>query len=211
MLWEAADLLQPLLAGGTPLEGNITWMSASLVPQGTSAAWGVRSGRCLHAGPPCGITCSSSSSTAWSSGLAGCQPQGPAVSRICWRGTCHGTGGGSPARLCEIVRAQRPRAVAMARPRPPPAAGVTPALCRLCPIHVKPQCEACRLVRRVVARCCARGHKRHPMAVGGAAASSRVLQAWSAPLERPPEPPAKRPCVAPAPRLAGRRQRPDYR
>ena len=34
VLWEAADLLQPLLAGGTLLEGRFRWMCASLVPLG---------------------------------------------------------------------------------------------------------------------------------------------------------------------------------
>ena len=34
MLREAADLLQPLLAGGTLLEGHFRWMCACLVPLG---------------------------------------------------------------------------------------------------------------------------------------------------------------------------------
>ena len=34
MLREAVDLLQPLLAGGTLLEGDFRWMCASLVPLG---------------------------------------------------------------------------------------------------------------------------------------------------------------------------------
>ena len=41
--------------------------------------------------------------------------------------------------------------------------------------------------------------------------NSRVLQAWLVPSEPPPEPPAKRPCVAPVPAVAGRRQRPNCR
>ena len=59
-------------------------------PWGASVAWGVQSGRCLLAGPPCGSTCSSSSSTAWSSRHAGCRPQGPAARTTSLRGTCHG-------------------------------------------------------------------------------------------------------------------------
>ena len=34
MLREAVDLLQPLLAGGTVLEGDLRWICASLVPLG---------------------------------------------------------------------------------------------------------------------------------------------------------------------------------
>ena len=34
MLREAADLLQPVLAGGTLLEGNFRWICAALVPLG---------------------------------------------------------------------------------------------------------------------------------------------------------------------------------
>ena len=111
----------------------------------------------------------------------------------------------------EIVRTQRPRAVGVARPRAPTAsADVSPAPCRLCAIHLRPQCEQCRQARQGVAHCCAWGHEGHPVAVAGAAASSRVLQAWLAPPEPPPEPPAKRPCMAPAPAAAGRRQRPAH-
>ena len=108
-------------------------------------------------------------------------------------------------------RAQRPRAVGMARPRPPPAVDVRLAPCRLCPVHLKPQCEHCRLARRGVAHCCVRGHEGHPVAVAGTAASSRALQVWLAPPEPPPEPPAKRPCVALVPAVADRCQRPDCR
>ena len=79
-------------------------------PWGASAAWGAWSGRCLRAGLTCGSTCSSSSSTAWTRGagrkdhfLAAYLPRRP--------------GGGAPARPFEIVRAQRPRAVGVARPR----------------------------------------------------------------------------------------------
>ena len=34
VLWEAVDLLRPLLAGGTILEGNFGWICPSLVPLG---------------------------------------------------------------------------------------------------------------------------------------------------------------------------------
>ena len=108
-------------------------------------------------------------------------------------------GGGAPARPYEIVRAQRSRVVGVARLRPPPAVGIRPAPCRPCPIHLKPQCEQCRLARRGVA------HEGHPVALAGVAASSRVLQAWLAPPEPPPEPPAKRPYVASVAAVAGRR------
>ena len=94
---------------------------------------------------------------------------------------------------------------------PATAADVRPAPCRLCPIHLKPQCEQCQVARRGVAHCCARGHEGHPVAVVGADASSRVLQAWLAPLEPPSEPPAKRPCMAPVPAAEGRGQRLDCR
>ena len=68
----------------------------------------------------------------------------------------------------------------MAWPRPPPSADVRPAPCRLCPV-LRLQCEQCWLARRGVAHCCAPGHAGHLAAVAGAAASSRVLQAWLAP------------------------------
>ena len=71
-------------------------------------------------------------------------------------------------------------------------------------------CEQFRQARRGVAHCCARGHEGAPLEVEGAAALSRVLQAWLAPAEPPPEPPAKRPCVAPAPAVVGHRQWLDY-
>ena len=98
----------------------------------------------------------------------------------------------------------------MALLRPPLAADVKPARC-LCPVHLKLQCEHCRLARQGVAHCCTRGHEGHPVAVAGTAASSRALQAWLAPPEPPPEPPAKRPCVAPVPVVVDRRQRPGCR
>ena len=120
-------------------------------------------------------------------------------------------GGGAAARSYKIVRVQRPRAVGVARPCPPRSADVRPVPWRLCPVHVHPQCKQCRLARWGVAHCCARGHAGHPAAMAGAAASSRVLQVSLAPPEPPPEPLAKRPCVAPVPAVAGRRQRPDYR
>ena len=47
--------------------------------------------------------------------------------------------------------------------------------------------------------------------MAGTAALSRAVQAWLAPLELPPEPPAKRPCVVLVPAVAGRRQRLDCR
>ena len=77
-------------------------------------------------------------------------------------------GGGAPARPYEIVRAQRLRAVGVAQPRPPPLGDVTPAPCRLCPVHLQPQCEQCRLARRGWAHCCTRGHEGQPAAVAGA-------------------------------------------
>ena len=40
MLREAADLLQPLLAGGAQLEGHFRWMYASLVPLGGFCSMG---------------------------------------------------------------------------------------------------------------------------------------------------------------------------
>ena len=78
----------------------------------------------------------------------------------------------------------------MARPCPLPSADVSPAPCRLCPVHLQPQCEQCWLARRGVAHSCVRGHAGHPAAVAGAAASSWVLQAWLAPPELPLELPA---------------------
>ena len=211
MLREAVDVLQPLLAGGTLLEGNFRWMCASLVPLGGFRNMG-RTERPLFACRPdmrqhmqqlqqhCLELWTGWLSTSGASHkdyfLAGYLPRRP--------------GGGPPARPYKIGRA-RGQWLWPGRPRPPPAADVRPAPCRLCPIHVKPQCKQCRLARREVAHYCARGHKGHPMAVAWAAASSRVLQAWLVPPEPPPEPPAKRPCVVPAPAVASRRQRPDCR
>ena len=106
---------------------------------------------------------------------------------------------------------QRPWAVGAVWPRQPPAADSRQAPCRRCPIHLQPQCEQCRLARHGVAHCCARGQVGHLAAVTGAVASSRVLRMCLAPPELPLEPPAKRPCLARAPGLAGRRQRPDCR
>ena len=63
--------------------------------------------------------------------------------------------------------AQRARAMGVARPLPPPSADVRPPRSRLCPVHVKPQCEPWRLARREVAHCCERGHAGHPPAVAG--------------------------------------------
>ena len=210
MLREAADLLQPLPAGRTPLEGHFRWMCAFLVPLGGFHSMG-RTERPVFACRPdmrqhmqqleqhCLELWTRRLSTPRARRkdyfLAGYLPRRP--------------GRGAPARLYEIVRAQRPRAVGVARPRPPPSADVRLAPSRLCPI--KPLCEQCRLARRGVAHCCARGHAGHPAAVAGAAASSRVLQAWLAPLEPPSEPPAKRPYVAPVPAVAGRHQRADCR
>ena len=82
MLWEAVDLLQPLLAVGTLLEGDFRWMCAFLLPLGAFAAWGAQSGRCLCAGLTCGSTCSSFNNTAWCSGQASCRPQGPVARTI---------------------------------------------------------------------------------------------------------------------------------
>ena len=62
MLREAVNLLQPLLAGKTLLEGNFRWMCASLMPLGGCRS--VRSVRCFCAGPTCSSTCRSSSNTA---------------------------------------------------------------------------------------------------------------------------------------------------
>ena len=141
VLREAVNLLQPLLAGRTLLEGNFRWMCASLVPLGAFAAW---------AGPTCGSTCSNSNNTAWSSGRAGCRPQGPAAKTISSQGICRTAregGGGRLARTRSCVRSARGQWV----------------------WHLKPQCEQCRLARRGVAHYCAWGHEGHPVAVAGAA------------------------------------------
>ena len=166
VLWEVADLLQPLFASKTLLEGRFRWTCASLVPLGAFAAWGARSGRCSRLGPTCGskhmhwlqqhcpklwtFRLSTLGSGRKDYFLAGYLPRRP--------------GGVATARLYNIVRAQRPRAAGVARPRPPPSADVRPAPCRLCPVHPKPQCEQCRLARRGVAHSCARGHAGHPVA-----------------------------------------------
>ena len=173
---EAADLLQPLIASGALLEGRFQWMCASLVPP-----WGFRSmgrkERPVFACRPdmrqhmqqlqqhCLELWTRQLSTPGAGRrdyfLAGYLP--------------HRLGGGVPARPYEIVRAQRPRAVGVARPRPPPPADVRPAPCRLRPVHLQLQCEHCRLARWGVAHCCARGHTGQPAALAGGAASSRIL------------------------------------
>ena len=216
ILLEAADVLQPLLAGGTLLEGDFWWMCASVVhPRGFRSmgrterpvlAWWPDMRQhmqqlqhhCLEVWTRRLSTLGAGRKDYFLAGYVARRPGG--------RG-----GGGGAARPFEIVCAQRPRAVGAALPRPPPAADVKPAPYRLCPIHLKPQCEQCRLPRRGVAHCCARGHEGHPVAVAGAAALSRVVQVWLAPLEPPPEPLAKRLCVAPAPAVTSRWQRPDCR
>ena len=50
MLREAVNLLQPLLAGGTLLEGDFRWICASFVPLRGFRSRGAQSGRCLRAG-----------------------------------------------------------------------------------------------------------------------------------------------------------------
>ena len=98
--------------------------------------------------------------------------------------------GGRGRGAYRIGRAQRPRAVAVARPHPPSAgADVRPAPYRLCPSHVKPQCKQSRMALRGVAHCCLRSHQEHPLEVAGAAPLSRLLQAnWFALAEQPPKP-----------------------
>ena len=71
----------------------------------------------------------------------------------------------------EVVRVLCLRVVGAAWSRPPAAADVKPAPCRLCPIHLRPQCEQCRLPWWGVAHCYVRGHKGHLLAVAGAASS----------------------------------------
>ena len=154
VLREAADLLQPLLAGGTLLEGCFRWMCASLVPLGGFHSLGCTERPVFACRPDmrqhmqevqqhCLELWTHRLSTPGAGHkdyfLAGYLPRRP--------------GGGAPARPYEIVCAQRPRAVGVARPRPPPSADVRPAPCRLCPVHLQPQCEQCRLVRRGVAHC----------------------------------------------------------
>ena len=67
VLREAVNLLQPLLASGSLLEGDFWWICTCLVPLGGSAAWGAQSSQCVRAASTCGRTCSSCSNTAWSS------------------------------------------------------------------------------------------------------------------------------------------------
>ena len=204
VLREAADLLQPLLADGTVLEGSPRWMFATLVPLGGFRSMG-RTERPVFACRPDMQQHMQQLQQHWlelltrrlstpGAGrkdhfLAGYLPRCP--------------GGGGPARPCKIVRAQRPRVVGVARPRPPLSADIRPAPCLLGPVHLQPQCEQCTLARHGVAHYCARGHAGHPAAVQGAAASSRVLPTWLGPPEPPPEPPTKRPCVALVPAVAG--------
>ena len=177
VLREAVDPLQPLLAGGTLLEGRFRWMCASLVPLGGFRNMG-RTERPVFACRPdmrqhmqqlqqhCLELWTRRRLSTLGAGrkdyfVAGYLPRRP--------------GGGAPAHPYEIVRMQHPWAMGVAWPHPPPAAAVRPTPCRLCPIHLKPQCEQCRLAWRGVVHCCARGHEGHPVAVAGAATSSKVL------------------------------------
>ena len=117
VLREAVNVLQPLLAGGTLLEGNFRWMCASMVPLGDFRSMG-RVERPVFACRPamrqhmqqlqqhCLELWIRRLSTPGAGRkdyfLAGYLPRRP--------------GGGAPARSYEIVRAQRPRAVGVAAP-----------------------------------------------------------------------------------------------
>ena len=174
-------------------------------PWGAFTAWGARSGRCLCGGPTCGGTCSSSSTTARSSGRAGYRPQGPAARTISWQGTCRAAREGQAwhARMKSCVRNAQGQWCGTAAPATGGGrqAGTMPQV-------PHPPEAAMRAMSASVAgsgallRAASRGT---PSGSGGGsglvAGPVGVVGAPGA-----AKPPAKRPCVAPAPTVAGRRQ-----
>ena len=96
MLREAVNLLQPLLTGGTLLEGNFRWMCASLVPLGGFRSMG-RTERPVFA---CRPAMQQHMQQLWTRRLS---TPWAAARTTCLRGTCHGArevGPSTPVRDC---------------------------------------------------------------------------------------------------------------
>ena len=95
------------LAGGKlPVDVRLSSTPGGIPEHGAyGVAW------CLHASPPCGSTCSSSSSTAWSSGCARYRPRGLATRNTSLPVTCHGAQEVGPrrARTRSCARSARGR------------------------------------------------------------------------------------------------------
>ena len=195
MLREAVNLLHPLLASGTVLEGSFRWICTSMVPLKGFHSMGrteLPVFQCLldmrHHMQQLQQHClelwtrriATPGTSCQDYFLVGYRPRHPE--------------GGAPGRPYKIVHVQCLWAMGAVRPRQPPATKCRPVPCHRFPIHQQPQCEQCRLVRRVVAHCCARGHVGHLVAM--ATASSRVPRAGLPPRDLPSQPLAKRPCIS---------------
>ena len=208
MLREAADLLQPLLAGGTLLEGRFRLVCApgGLPQHGAHGAAGVRvpaRHAATHAAAPAALPRAMDGPAF--------NPMGRLRGLFSWRGS------GRPARGEGHWRANTRSCVQSVRGQwvwPGRAATVGGRQAGAVPPVSFPPAASLGAVQAGVGgsgallRAVARGP---PNGSGGVAAPSRVLQAWLAPLEPPTEPLAKRPSMAPVPAVAGRHQWPDCR